>query len=476
MDSLKEKRDKLRAAHRFSGNIYTDQKIAANTAAEELLSHMYAINQPVRKHPDRHLPQVELFMLNMLMAYHFTGGVLSISKSANEYSNGVMSYRVTTDLIIDSLIKSGWLIEHRGFYGGLKGFNSRVEATSKFIDWLDASDLGIPKTKVNKPSKPIVLKDKNKKVIKIPEHLEQEVEQMAAKVTFFNNELEKSHIDLAISNDELHQLNSQMRRTAIQDVTRESYLFLAKKYLQRKFNNGSLKDGGRFYNAWWITVPKEWRKYITINGCPTAELDYTGMHVQLLFAEKGIEVEVDPYAIDGVDDQFRSVTKLIFMIIFNAPSRSSALKAITTNSKIKESRDGKFPTGIKDFDGYLSLIEREYAPISKYFFSGYGVKLQAFDSAIIENVMLMMLKKHNALTLPIHDSLIVEAKYVQQLKECMIEEFKLFSGGHCGVKQKAVAVYDPKRLKSLVDGYAVRGFNAGVAYDQIEYLKAYVQE
>ena len=90
--------------------------------------------------------------------------------------------------------------------------------------------------------------------------------------------------------------------------------------------------------------------------------------------------------------------------------------------------------------------------------------------------MLMMLKNHNALTLPIHDSLIVEAKYAQQLKECMIEEFKLFSGGHCDVKQKAGAVYDSKRLESLVDSYAIRGFNAGVTYDPIESLKTYVQE
>ncbi len=475
MTSAKEKRDKLKAAHWFSDSIYTDQKIAAKTASQELLNHIYVIAKPARQHPDRHLPQVELFMLNMLMACHFTGGILSISKSVSGYSDGVMSYRVTIDLIINSLIKSGWLIEHRGFHGGLIGFNTRVEATSKFIDWFDGSDLGVPKTKVNQPSKPIILKDKNKKVIKIPEHLEQEAKQMAAKVAFFNRQLEKAHIDLAISNDELHQLNSQMRRTAIQDATRESYLFLAKKYLQRKFNNGSFEDGGRFYNAWWITVPKEWRKYITINGCPTAELDYTGMHVQLLYAQEGIEIEGDPYAIEGIDDQFRSITKLIFMIIFNASSRKSALKAITTNSKIKENRGGKFPKGIKDFDGYLSLIEREYAPISEYFFSGYGVKLQAYDSAIIENVMLMMLKDHKALTLPIHDSLIVEAKYAQQLKECMIEEFKLFSGGHCDVKQKAVAVYDFKRLKNLVDGYAIRGLNADVAYDPIESLKTYLQ-
>ena len=106
MTSAKEKRDKLKAAHWFSNSIYSDQKIAAKTASQELLNHIYAIAKPARQHPNRHLPQVELFMLNMLMACHFTGGILSISKSVSGYSNGVMTYRVTIDLIINSLIIS----------------------------------------------------------------------------------------------------------------------------------------------------------------------------------------------------------------------------------------------------------------------------------------------------------------------------------------------------------------------------------
>ena len=471
MTPAQEKRNNLMTAHWFVDSIYTDQKVAVSSASKELLNHIYNISNPARKHPERHLPQVEIFLLNVLMAYHCTDGVMAISKSSGNYTNKVISYRVTVELIINSLVKSGWLIEHRGFHEGITGFVTRLELTTQSASWLDASDLDMPQTKVKQPSKPVVLKDINKKVITTPEYLKEEVALMEAKVTFLNTQLGLAHIDLAVSNEELELINAKMKKKAIEDPTRESYLFLAKKYLQRKFNNGTIEDGGRFYGAWWITIPKEWRKYITINGRPTVELDYTGMHLQMLYAKEGIDKLGDPYEIEGVDDQFRGVTKLMFIMIFNADSRDKAWKAIKNNSKIKSIRNNKHPKGINNFDQYLSLIERKYSAISKYFYSGHGVKLQSQDSAIVENVMLRILKEHQAITLPIHDSLIVDARYKEQLHDYMVEEFKIFTGATCEVKQKPIADYDSKRLESLKDGYVKRGKNAGIEYDLLEALK-----
>jgi hypothetical protein len=472
MTSAKEKRDKLTVAHWFVDSIYTDQKVAVRGASKELLNHIYTVSNPARKHPKRHLPQVEIFLLNLLMAYHCTDGVMAISKSSGSYTNDVSSYRVTVELIVNTLIKSGWLIEHRGFHGGITGCVTRLELTTQFASWLDASDLDMPQTKVKQPSKPIVLKDVKKNVITAPEYLKEEVALMEAKVTFLNTQLGLAHIDLAVSNDELELINTKMKKKAIEDSTRESYLFLAKKYLQRKFNNGTLEDGGRFYDAWWITIPKEWRKYITINGHPTVELDYTGMHLQMLYAKEGIDKLGDPYEIEGVDDQFRGVTKLMFIMIFNAESRESAEGAIKASSKIKTIRNNKHPKGIKNFDQYLSLLERKYSVISQYFYSGHGVKLQSQDSSIVENVMLRMLKEHQAITLPIHDSLIVDARYKEQLHDCMLEEFKTFTGATCEVKQKPIADYDSKRLESLKDGYVKRGLNVGIEDDLLSLLKS----
>ena len=79
----------------------------------------------------------------------------------------------------------------------------------------------------------------------------------------------------------------------------------------------------------------------------------------LLHAKEGIEISGDPYEIEGVDDQFRGVTKLMFIMIFNAESRDNAWKAIKNNSKIKSIRNNKHPKGIKNFDQYLSLYRTQ---------------------------------------------------------------------------------------------------------------------
>lgn len=112
MESAQEKRDRLVTAHWFEENIFTDQKDDVEAASKELLNHIYSIYKPQRKHISRHLPQVEVFLLNVLLAYKNTDGVMSVNKSAGWYSNKIITYRITVDLIISSLIKSEWLIMH----------------------------------------------------------------------------------------------------------------------------------------------------------------------------------------------------------------------------------------------------------------------------------------------------------------------------------------------------------------------------
>ena len=456
-----DKRNTLMVAHWFSQDLYAEQTASIKNFSAELLEHIYAVSKPERKHPQKYLPQIEIFLVNALMAYWHTDGFMAISKASGEYSKTLVSYRVIVDLIIGSLKKSGWLIEHPGYYEGILGFRTRIEFTEEFIDWLASTGIPATDTKVKKPLKPVTLKSKDGKLMEIPEDLQEEAMNMADQVQVFNDQLEKSQLDLAISEDELVVLNARMRRKASVDQKRDSYLFLNKKYLQRKFNNGTLEDGGRFYNGWWMNVPREWRKYITIDGYKTAELDYSGMHINLLYAKEHVELRGDPYEIAEVGLEFRGVTKQMFIIMFNASSRAKALNAITRSPEIKKLRNNKHPKGIKNFDQYLALLEKSYAPISTYFYSGYGVKLQAQDSIIIESVMKRMLAEHQVTTLPIHDSLIVDARFSGPLKQCMLEEFKRLTGAECEVKEKPKAVYDTKRLNELNKGFLLRGKTSG---------------
>lgn len=67
------------------------------------------------------------------------------------------------------------------------------------------------------------------------------------------------------------------------------------QFVRRIFSRGDWSCNGRFYGPWWQQVSKELRKEIFINDTPTVEVDYKGLHVMILSAEKGVVIEGDPY-------------------------------------------------------------------------------------------------------------------------------------------------------------------------------------
>jgi hypothetical protein len=69
---------------------------------------------------------------------------------------------------------------------------------------------------------------------------------------------------------------------------------------RRIFSGGSWKSGGRFYGGWWQRLPGKWRQRIRIiDDEPIVELDYSGLHIIMLYAIEGIdywkEFGEDPY-------------------------------------------------------------------------------------------------------------------------------------------------------------------------------------
>src|SRR5262249_37427882 len=68
---------------------------------------------------------------------------------------------------------------------------------------------------------------------------------------------------------------------------RPLYVDFRKIRLHRVFNN-TLDEGGRFYGGWWQNIPSKYRRFITINGVPTRELDYSNLHAAMLYAREGL--------------------------------------------------------------------------------------------------------------------------------------------------------------------------------------------
>ena len=92
----------------------------------------------------------------------------------------------------------------------------------------------------------------------------------------------------------------------------------SQRTLVRIFSNGSFKQGGRYYRAWWQNVPSEYRKYITIDEKRTAEFDFSQLNPHLLYHSNYKELGSED-AYDGVlDGEYRKVVKQAFNAMVQA--------------------------------------------------------------------------------------------------------------------------------------------------------------
>jgi len=187
-------------------------------------------------------------------------------------------------------------------------------------------------------------------------------------------------------------------------------LYPSMNALYRVFNK-DWKHGGRFYGGWWQNAKNDNRRFMTINDEDTVEEDYSQLHPRLLYRMEGQPLDVDAYTIDGWE---RDLCKKALNIILNAGTYQSALVAIA--SKIG-ARDGP-GNNYEKAKALICALKAKHQPVAKYFHTGVGLRLQAVDASIAENVM-RRLRKQGVVSLPVHDSFIVPANDHDALKEAM---------------------------------------------------------
>ena len=116
---------------------------------------------------------------------------------------------------------------------------------------------------------------------------------MRSNLTSINALLSKTELDLRMTAEQAYLLRvtSQFSEGAGKTPTD-----LSRKALHRVFSSTDFDEGGRFYGAWWQNI-KSWpRPAITINGQPTVECDFAGLHPTMLYLVKGLQAPDAPYA------------------------------------------------------------------------------------------------------------------------------------------------------------------------------------
>jgi hypothetical protein len=161
--------------------------------------------------------------------------------------------------------------------------------------------------------------------------------------------------------------------------------------------NENWQRNGRLYGCWLQNLPKENRHTLLLNGEPVAEPDYPALHCRLIYDLAGKPMPDKPFEIDGFE---RPKVKRAFYTMINAPSWDSARRAIWQRNEL------------------MPAIARKHSAVKDALCSGIGARLMFTDATIMCR-NLADLNREGIVALPIHDSVIVQAKHESRAFEIM---------------------------------------------------------
>jgi hypothetical protein len=222
--------------------------------------------------------------------------------------------------------------------------------------------------------------------------------------------------------DTAHEL--YLKKFRLKDIGVDRLVFsLNSESLHRVYNRGSFSCNGRAYGALHQNLAKHMRPFIRINDRPTIELDFSALHILMLYHHEGIDYQGDPYVAPG-GKEMRKIFKAVGLVAINAENPKEAYGAIRDELK---ARGIPLPQIKRPLVSLVEMFRNAHAPIAKHLFSDAGIWLQNLDSRIM-NAILMRLMERDILGLPVHDSVIVQREHQEALREIMMREYEAVMG------------------------------------------------
>jgi hypothetical protein len=355
---------------------------------------------------------------------------LAISRDNNSYVsksryNELHISKVIRD-VSDLLDEAGLVHTANGFldHKTKVGRVSRVWATDKLAaEFEQAIGLRFAFNQ-HEDRETVILRDADKN--DIPYEDTPQTIAMRAHLKAYNALLAKTHIDLDYL-DKPVLTHSKNGRAYNLPITQQD------KFVRRVFNNSRWNQGGRFYGGWWQRCPQEQRPHICMDGLVTQEVDYSGLHIVLLYAQQGIDywasVGDDPYEIDwpeGTDESIdqREATKLLLLIAINALTETSAYSGFRTQSAANSPE--KSLTN-KVLGEVMAKLKEKHKPIAHKIASGAGIDLMYIDSQLTEHLITYFTNRGIPM-LSIHDSYVVPFGYDNDLILEMKRVFETVAG------------------------------------------------
>jgi len=384
------------------------------------------------------------------------------------------------------------LIENHIADAGYGGFSSRMRATARLTNLFVERDLNWACILVDLDAPSMFVKGVDKKLMRLPDPKEFDLEQAKSNLRRINENLQSSLINLNITDEQYDELKVRLSHHTQDLDENEEYrepLDFSNRSLRRIFGLGSFTNGGRFYGGWWQGLPSEYRKHIELEGSPVVEIDFSTMMPSILYAFAGAKPPLDSYDVPGWPKELRPVIKKAFNQLMNSDESSrpegqwhrfapdmlpDPLPHGWLEMKLPERNKCRracfFEKTGRDYSELLYDLITMHDPIAEHFFSKAWGITQALDAQIAERVMIKLLDHTPQITvLPIHDSFIVKRGARVALENAMKDAYKevLNAEGRVDVEE-----YAPDRdgwPRIIVSGEELHD----AVRDQIENAKGY---
>ena len=207
------------------------------------------------------------------------------------------------------------------------------------------------------------------------------------------------------------------------------------------FNDRAMSLGGRCYCNAQNTPSKEKkvRQTLTINGKATAEIDYSNLHIRMMYNSLGLvfegdcyDVEIPGWEVEPGTPEWKLRRKLLKVMLLSMPNcgkegganRKSAVgTAVGSLAEWKKHNPGaEMPEGMK-VSFVLDCILASHKPIAHLFHTGMGIRMQVVDGLIARKIMTHFTRLGKP-CIGIHDSFMVLSEDADLLMHRMIVEYK----------------------------------------------------
>jgi hypothetical protein len=329
--------------------------------------------------------------------------------------------------VVDALLQDGVIAQQKGFKDRISGigYQSRLWASDVLKAHFQKAKFSQFVISHHDYWDPIILRDADKKAIEYKDT--SETIRMRTVLRDYSKILNQTHIDIYDLDKPILTVGEHKRTMRLQISQQD-------KLVRRVFNNSKWDQGGRFYGGWWQRCPKDYRKKIKMDGVMTAEVDFSGLHIVLLYAHEGInywtEVNEDPYQLQGIknidpDINIRAAAKLLLLTAINSDDETKTFQAFRAQSKAGTPEKKMTDTQLSSL---LQKLSRKHEPIAHKLASGAGIELMYVDSQITETLIEKFTYEYECPILTVHDSYIVPFGYDHILHQEMQVAFERITG------------------------------------------------